>query len=133
MLSTTGSSAIPKRLWASFCDHVGFSKDTTWAEAPKKKVRALACMISECELHVTGRGVFKEEFVTAGGVSLKDIDMRTMESRSCPGLFLCGEVIDVDGVTGGFNFMACWSTGFVAGASAAEHIRALDRACEMRS
>ena len=88
----------------------------------KKKVAVLARMISQFVLNVTGRGVFKEEFVTAGGVSLKEITMKTMESKKCPGLFFCGEVIDVDGITGGFNFMNCWGTGYVAGTSAVERI-----------
>lgn len=116
------TAAIPKRLWQAFCRESGLDEDITWAAAPKKSVRALAQMMSECVIHVTGKGVFKEEFVTAGGVSLKEIDMRTMESKSCPGLFLCGEVIDVDGITGGYNFMNCWSTGFVAGTSAAKYV-----------
>jgi len=102
----------------------GFDKETTWNEAPKKKVGALARMVSECVLDVTGKSVFKDEFVTAGGVSLKEIDMKSMESKKCPGLFLCGEVIDVDGVTGGFNFMNCWSTGYTAGSGAAEYVAA---------
>jgi predicted Rossmann fold flavoprotein len=120
--SDGSTAAIPKRLWHSFCTESGFDKDTTWAVAPKKSVGLLARMISECAIHVTGKGVFKEEFVTAGGVSLKEIDMRTMESKSYPGLFLCGEVIDIDGITGGYNFMNCWSTGYVAGTSAAQHV-----------
>ena len=122
LLRSDGSSVIPKRLWQALCIESGFAKDTCWGEAPKKMVRALASMVSECVIHVTGKGVFKDEFVTAGGVSLKEIDMRTMESKSCPGLFLCGEVIDVDGITGGYNFMNCWSTGYVAGTSACEYV-----------
>lgn len=117
-----GSAAIPKRLWQSFCTECGIDKELTWGSASKKSVRALARMVGECMIHVTGKGVFKEEFVTAGGVSLKEIDMRTMESKSCPGLFLCGEVLDVDGITGGYNFLNCWSTGYVAGKSAAEFV-----------
>jgi predicted Rossmann fold flavoprotein len=122
LMRKDGSSAVPKRLWQALCLESGFEKETRWAEATKKSVRALACMMSEFVLHVTGKGVFKEEFVTAGGVSLKDIDMRTMESKSCPGLFLCGELIDIDGITGGYNFMNCWSTGYVAGTSAAKYV-----------
>lgn len=117
-------SAIPRRLWAAMVTESGFEKETTWNEAPKKKVGALARMVSECVLDVTGKSVFKDEFVTAGGVSLKEIDMKSMESKKCPGLFLCGEVIDVDGVTGGFNFMNCWSTGYTAGSGAAEYVAA---------
>ena len=98
----------------------GFEKDDIWAEASKKKVGALSRMIAEFNVDVTGKGVFKEEFVTAGGVKLKEITMKTMESKKCEGLYFCGEVIDVDGVTGGFNFMNCWSTGHTAGIRAVE-------------
>jgi len=113
---------IPKRLWSALVLESGFEKGTVWGEAPKKRVAVLARMIAQFVLTVTGRGVFKEEFVTAGGVSLKEIMMKTMESKKCPGLFFCGEVIDVDGVTGGFNFMNCWGTGYVAGMSAVDRI-----------
>jgi len=121
--SGDGSLAvIPKRLWSALVLASGFEKGAVWGEAPKKKVAALSRMISQFELSVTGKGVFKEEFVTAGGVSLKEIAMKTMESKKCPGLFFCGEVIDVDGVTGGFNFMNCWGTGYVAGMSAVDRL-----------
>lgn len=103
-----GSPAIPKRLWAAMVLKAGFSKDTIWAEAPKKLIRALATIISDCPIEMTSKGTFKEEFVTAGGINLKEIDMKTMQSKVCPGLFFCGELINVDGVTGGFNFMNCW-------------------------
>eukprot|EP00550_Attheya_septentrionalis_P009367 CAMPEP_0198297028 /NCGR_PEP_ID=MMETSP1449-20131203/35064_1 /TAXON_ID=420275 /ORGANISM="Attheya septentrionalis, Strain CCMP2084" /LENGTH=499 /DNA_ID=CAMNT_0043997825 /DNA_START=26 /DNA_END=1525 /DNA_ORIENTATION=- len=114
------SSSIPKRLWAAFAFESGFDKNTIWSEAPKKKVRVLSRLISEFVVDMTGKGVFKEEFVTAGGISLKEIDMKQLESKKCSGLFCCGEVLDVDGVTGGFNFMNCWSTGYIAGNSAAD-------------
>jgi len=113
---------IPKRLWSALVLESGFEMGAVWGEAPKKKVAILARMIAQFVLTVTGRGVFKEEFVTAGGVSLKEITMKTMESKKCPGLFFCGEVIDVDGVTGGFNFMNCWGTGYVAGMSAVDRV-----------
>jgi predicted flavoprotein YhiN len=73
-------------------------------------------------LEFTGKGTFKEEFVTAGGVDLKDINMKTMQSKIVPGLYFCGELINVDGVTGGYNFMNCWSTGYVAGESSVEQL-----------
>jgi len=101
----------------------GFTSESVWGEANKKSFRQLASKISECHLEMTGKGTFKEEFVTAGGVSLKEIDMRSMGSKCAPGLFLCGEVIDVDGVTGGYNFLNCWGTGYIAGESAAAYIQ----------
>ena len=102
------STIIPRRLWSALVLNSGFGADTIWAEAPKKQVSALARNIAEFPLDVTGKSTYKDEFVTAGGVMLKEITMKTMESKKCPGLYFCGEVIDVDGVTGGFNFMNCW-------------------------
>ena len=72
-------------------------------------------ILSESEFKVTGKNTFKEEFVTAGGVDLSEVDFRRMESRLVPGLFFAGEVLDIDAVTGGFNFQAAWTTGWLAG------------------
>jgi len=113
-------NSIPRRLWSALVLASGFSSETTWGNAPKKLVRKLASNLVACPLEFTGKGTFKDEFVTAGGVDLKEIDMKTMESKICPGLFFCGEVINVDGVTGGYNFMNCWATGYVAGESCSE-------------
>jgi predicted flavoprotein YhiN len=101
--------------------HSGFELDTVWGNASKKLVRALATNLVACSVEVTGKGTFKDEFVTAGGVSLKHMNMKRMESKIHPGLFVCGELLNVDGVTGGFNFMNCWSTGYLAGHSAADY------------
>jgi predicted Rossmann fold flavoprotein len=100
LLLEDGGIAIPRRLWQSMVAQAGFSKDKVWAEASKKLVRNLATQISECPIQMTGKGTFKEEFVTAGGISLTEIDMTTMQSKVCPGLYVCGELINVDGVTG---------------------------------
>ena len=116
--SESGTTAIPRRLWAALVLAAGFEPGHTWGQASKKLVRKLAMQICECPIEMTGKGTFKDEFVTAGGVLLKEINMTTMESKKCPGLFFCGELIDVDGVTGGYNFLNAWSTGFVAGKSA---------------
>lgn len=110
-------NAIPRRLWSALVLASGFPSEAEWGNTPKKVVRQLATNLLAFPLEFTGKGTFKEEFVTAGGVSLKEIDMKTMESKVCPGLYLCGEVINVDGITGGYNFMNCWSTGHVAGES----------------
>lgn len=115
------NNSIPRRLWSALVQYSGFAPDTVWGNASKKLVRQLATNLVACPIEVTGKGTFKDEFVTAGGVSLKGIDMKRMESKIHPGLFVCGELLNVDGVTGGFNFMNCWSTGFVAGNSAVEH------------
>jgi len=113
---------IPKRLWSRLVECSGISRDTNWGDVSKAKIKKLAQNLSSFSLNVTSKGVFKEEFVTAGGVDLKEVIMSKMESRHVPGLHFCGEVLDVDGVTGGFNFMGCWATGFVAGQSAAAHV-----------
>jgi predicted flavoprotein YhiN len=115
------NNTIPKRLWSALVLHSGFGPDDLWGKASKKLVRALATNLLSCSLEVTSKGTFKDEFVTAGGVALKGIDMKKMESKLYPGLFMCGELLNIDGVTGGFNFMNCWSTGYVAGTSAAEY------------
>ena len=84
---------------------------------------AVAAACSALELDFDGKDTNKEEFVTAGGVRLKEINFKTYESKSVPGLHFCGELVDVDGVTGGFNFMHCWCSGFAAGTSAAATAR----------
>ena len=95
------TTAIPKRLWSRLVTiAAGIDKDLNWGAASKDAVRKLATAVGACPLEMTSKGTFKEEFVTAGGVSLKAIDMKNMQCRSCPGLFLCGELINVDGVTG---------------------------------
>ncbi len=120
--SSSSSTIIPRRLWSSLVMLSGFESDAIWSQASKKKIGALSRNIAEFNVDVTGKGIFKEEFVTAGGINLKDITMKTMESKVCSGLYFCGEVIDVDGVTGGFNFMNCWSTGYMAGQSIVRRI-----------
>ena len=88
---------------------------------PRQELDAVAAACSALELDFDGKDTNKEEFVTAGGVRLKEINFKTYESKSVPGLHFCGELVDVDGVTGGFNFMHCWCSGFAAGTSAAEY------------
>lgn len=115
-------SAIPRRLWASQCRAAGIEADQVWGQVSKKAVRKLAMQVGECVVHVTGKGQFKEEFVTAGGVALKEINMKTMQSKVCPGLYCAGEVLDIDGVTGGYNFQNAWTTGYLAGTNAAKSL-----------
>ena len=81
----------------------------------KKNINRMVTLLTPAAYQVTGQTTFKEEFVTCGGVELSEVDFKTMQSRVVPGLYFAGEVLDVDGVTGGFNFQAAWSTGFVAG------------------
>jgi len=97
---TIETTLIPKRLWNNMCRLCGISDSARWSNVSKASVRLLAKMIECCTLEVTGKSVNKEEFVTAGGINLKEIDMATMQSKKANGLFFCGEVIDVDGITG---------------------------------
>jgi predicted Rossmann fold flavoprotein len=108
---------LPKRLWQSFGNYLGLKEETPWAELSKNTLNQFIKELSQGEYKIQGKGVFKEEFVTCGGVNLKEIDFKTMESKICPGLYFAGEVLDIDGVTGGFNFQSAWTTGYLAGRS----------------
>jgi len=89
--------------------------DRRWADLGKRQQQGLIESLRRSTFAVAGRGPFGEEFVTAGGVALGEVNLATMESRRVPGLYLVGELLDVDGVTGGFNFQHCWSSGWLAG------------------
>ncbi|MBI0397751.1 BaiN/RdsA family NAD(P)/FAD-dependent oxidoreductase [Cyclobacterium marinum] len=107
--------ALPGRLWEYLIEKAEINPELKWGETNKKKINKLIENLMRFSLKVSGKTTFKEEFVTAGGVSLNEIDARNMESKLVKGLFFAGEVIDVDGITGGYNFQAAWSTGFLAG------------------
>jgi predicted Rossmann fold flavoprotein len=106
---------IPVRLWERLCSAAGVPEVAVWAGISKAALRALAAQIAAGDFLVTGKSLFKEEFVTCGGVRLSEVDFATMESRFCPGVHFAGEVLDIDGVTGGFNFQSAWTTGWHAG------------------
>jgi predicted Rossmann fold flavoprotein len=106
---------LPRRYWSRICEVAGIDEAATWAHLRQDAQRALADELSAARFEVSGRGEFKEEFVTCGGVDLKEVDFRTMESRRCPGLYFAGEILDIDGVTGGFNFQSAWTCGYLAG------------------
>lgn len=110
---------LPKRLWEYFVDKASISETTRWADLPKKNSNILINIITKDEYKVLGKTTFKEEFVTCGGVSLKEIDFSTMQSKLIPNLYFAGEIMDIDGITGGFNFQNAWSTGWVAAKSIA--------------
>ena len=111
--------AIPKRLWKRYCEAADVSDDANWADLSDAKALRLAEACKALALPFDGKDTNKDEFVTAGGVSLKEVDFRTFMSKKVDGLHFTGELLDVDGVTGGFNFMNCWCSGYAAGASAA--------------
>jgi predicted Rossmann fold flavoprotein len=106
---------LPQRLWERLVLAAGINPDLTWNTLSKQGAEALAHELCAGEYKVTGKSMYKEEFVTCGGVALKEVDFRTMQSRVCPGLYLAGEVLDLDAITGGFNFQAAWTTGWIAG------------------
>ena len=106
---------IPKRLWQSLVTFIGLDSKIVWADLSKKALNNLLIELLQGEYLIKGKGIFKEEFVTCGGVNLSEINFKTMESKKCPGLFFAGEVLDIDGVTGGFNFQSAWTTGWLAG------------------
>lgn len=106
---------IPKRLWIQLVAAAGIPHAQSWARLSRNQAKALGAQLGEATFEVDGKSMNKDEFVTCGGVLLKEIDLRTMESRLCPGLHFAGEVIDVDGLTGGYNFQNAWTTGHHAG------------------
>ncbi|HXB13228.1 MAG TPA: NAD(P)/FAD-dependent oxidoreductase [Bacteroidia bacterium] len=114
----TGNSEsfkMPGRLWLFLLSKLDINPEITLERLGKKNMNRLLNLLLNDEYKVEGKTTFKEEFVTCGGVSLSNVSMDTMESKVCPGMYFAGEVLDIDGVTGGFNFQAAWTTGFIAG------------------
>lgn len=106
---------LPRRLWERVIEHAGAQGNVKWCDVPNRGVQALLDNVKRATFQVRGKGPFKEEFVTAGGVTRTEVDWRTMESKIVPGLHFAGEILDVDALTGGFNFQNAWSTGYLAG------------------
>jgi len=106
---------LSARLWEALVLASGIERDTRWATLSRAAQHQLMQQLLRSEFHVSGKSLNKEEFVTCGGVRLSEVDFRTMESRICPGLHFAGEVLDIDGITGGFNFQSAWTTGWIAG------------------
>ena len=106
---------LPDRLWDYLLEKCGLPKSKRWSELGKSGLNKLVNILSNDIYQVQGKTTFKEEFVTCGGVSLESIDFKTMQSRSCPGIYFAGEVMDIDGITGGYNFQSAWTTAYLAG------------------
>ncbi|MGI4863267.1 MAG: NAD(P)/FAD-dependent oxidoreductase [Janthinobacterium lividum] len=106
---------LPTRLWRTLVAEAGIGPETRWSEVPAKAQNRLLELLLRTPLQVQGKTTHKDEFVTCGGIPLAEVNFKTMESRQIPGLYFAGEVLDVDGITGGFNFQAAWTTGFLAG------------------
>lgn len=106
---------LPGRLWLYLLNKSEIDADKVWGDIGKARLNKLVNNLLNDVYTVRGKTTFKEEFVTCGGVSLQDVTMDTMQSKKCEGVYFAGEVLDIDGVTGGFNFQAAWTTGFIAG------------------
>jgi predicted Rossmann fold flavoprotein len=115
--STSAFTQIPVRLWKQLVYFIG---DKNWGDLSKVELRRLASELTASEFAIEGKGQFKEEFVTCGGVNLKEVNIKTMQSRIVDDLFFAGEVLDIDGITGGFNFQSSWTTGWIAGRTLSE-------------
>jgi len=106
---------LPERLWLFILDKLEISTDKKWGEIGIKSLNKLVSVLTNDIYEVKGKTTFKEEFVTCGGVSLQSIDLKTMQSKECKNLYFAGEIMDIDAITGGYNFQAAWTTGFIAG------------------
>ena len=115
MLGNLNPFPLTNRLWHFLVNKCALSLELRWQDLGNKSINKLINTLINDRYEVSGKTTFKEEFVTAGGIALKDIDIRTMESKIVPGLHFAGELIDIDGITGGYNFQAAWTTGFIAG------------------
>jgi len=109
------SHSIPTNYWKRVVEYCGIDKQTTWSTVTTAMMTALVTELHRAEFEVSGKGVFKDEFVTCGGVKLSEVDFKTMQSRITAGLYFAGEILDIDGITGGFNFQNAWTTDWLAG------------------
>ena len=115
-------SALPKRLWHYVIGRQGIDLDKPYSECKDVQLRKLAASCKRLDIPIRGKGPFKEEFVTAGGVDLKEVNMKTLQSKLVEGLYFAGEILNVDGVTGGFNFQNAWTSGYLSGTHIATQI-----------
>lgn len=113
-VARTQAVNLPRRLWTKLVEAADIQKDEKWADITKEKLHKLAKQLTACSFRVEGKSTFKEEFVTAGGVDLKEINFKTFESKLHPNLYFAGEIINVDAITGGFNFQNAWTGGYLA-------------------
>ena len=115
LVANTPLASLSARLWERLVRASGLPAGTRWAALSRAGRHQLVQQLRRTELPVTGKSLNKDEFVTCGGVRLRDVNLKTMKSRLCPGLYFSGELLDIDGLTGGFNFQAAWTTGWIAG------------------
>jgi predicted Rossmann fold flavoprotein len=105
---------VSLRLWEYLLDKAEVELEKRWADISNKSIQQIVNVLTASEYAIAGKGLFKDEFVTCGGVRLQDVNFQTMESKICQGLFFAGEILDIDGVTGGFNFQSAWTTSWIA-------------------
>ena len=120
LVANSPVAPLPARLWEALVLASGIPRPTRWTELSRSAQHRLIQQLHATDLPVTDKSPNRDEFVTCGGVRLSELDFRTMESRICPGLYFGGELLDIDGLTGGFNFQAAWTTGWIAGRSMAQ-------------
>ncbi|KAG6484271.1 hypothetical protein ZIOFF_061066 [Zingiber officinale] len=126
LAKTKASNSFPsqfnlvKRFWRYLLEREGLEADILWASISNNHLTSLALLLKQCPFKIAGKGQFKDEFVTAGGIPLSEISLNTMESKVTRNLFFAGEVLNVDGITGGFNFQNAWSGGYIAGTKIGE-------------
>ena len=116
----TSPHPLPKRLWEYLVGYAGIDEEINWSDLNKLRQEKLLNAVHQFEIEVNGKTTFKEEFVTCGGINLNEVYFKTMESKIVPGLYFAGEVLDIDGLTGGFNFQSAWTTGYIAGTAMAQ-------------
>lgn len=122
VLTASPVTSLSRRLWAALATPVLRSETLKWGEVSNAMIQALTDVLRRCTFHVERKGEFKDEFVTAGGVALSDVNGKTLESKHAPGLYFAGETLDVDGRTGGFNLEFAWSSGHIVGTAIADQI-----------
>ncbi|WP_347157022.1 NAD(P)/FAD-dependent oxidoreductase [Pontibacter chitinilyticus] len=120
VVSTNPMFGLPQRLWKGLTQLAEIPVETRWAALPGKNTNKLVEALLRMPIEVKGKTTFKEEFVTCGGIDLVQVNMRSLQSRIVPGVYFAGEVLDIDGITGGFNFQAAWTTGYLAGNAIAQ-------------
>ena len=124
-IGSSNSLPIPQRMWEKLIGYVEIQRSKRWADISHKELEKLVSILFNMRLSVNGKSTFKEEFVTAGGIDLKEVHFKRFESKLLSGLFLAGEVLDIDAITGGFNFQAAWTGGWIAGKTMAERLNSM--------
>lgn len=114
-MGTDSLFSLPKQLWKKLLNLSGIPEDLRWSILSNKQQQDLIKQLCATSLTIQGKTTYKQEFVTCGGVALEEVNFKTMESRRCPGLYFAGEVLNIDGITGGFNFQNAWTTAWIAG------------------